>query len=71
MAPKIDAMVTEHFGPNIPSIIDLEQKTAMAFVNTNSAMDYLNPLPENVISVGGLHIKEPKPIPEVLLGYHQ
>lgn len=29
-------------------------------------MDYKAPLPENVIPVGGLHIKEPKPIPKVL-----
>lgn len=37
----------------------------LALVNTNPAMDYLAPLSENVIPVGGLHIKDPKPLPKV------
>lgn len=37
----------------------------LALVNTNPAVDYLAPLPENVIPVGGLHIKDPKPLPKV------
>lgn len=59
-------MVAEHFGSNLPSIIELEQRTSLAFVNTNPAMDYLSPLPENCIAVGGLHINEPKPLPQVI-----
>lgn len=59
-------MVSEHFGPNLPSITELEQRTALAFVNTNPAMDYLIPLQENVIPVGGLHIEEPKPLSQVI-----
>lgn len=49
----------------MPSIRELEQRTALAFVNTNPVMDYVAPLPENVIPVAGVHIKEPKPLAQV------
>lgn len=49
----------------MPTIRELEQKTALAFVNTNPVMDYANSLPENVIPIAGVHIKEPKALPEV------
>lgn len=65
--PMLDKMAKEHFGPNIPSIRELEQKTALALISTNPVMDYVAPLPENVIPVAGVHIKDPKPLPEVII----
>lgn len=65
MTPRLDAHAAEYFGPDVPSIRELEQRTALAFVNTNPVMDYVAPLPENVIPVAGVHIKEPKPLPQV------
>lgn len=44
---------------------ELEQRTAIAFVSTNPIYDYTQPLPENVIPVGGLHIRDPKSLPQV------
>lgn len=58
-------MTEKYFGKNYPSIEELEQKALLAFVNTNPAIDYRIPLPENVIPIGGVHLKDPKPIPEV------
>lgn len=63
--PQIDEMVKEKFGPNVPSITEMEQRTAVAFVNTNAAFNPTAPLPENVIAVGGLHIANTKPLPKV------
>lgn len=64
--PKLDAIAMKYFGANVPSVRELEQKTALAFVNTNPVMDYTAPLPENVIPVAGVHIKESKPLPKVI-----
>lgn len=58
-------MAGKYFGENVPTIRELEKRTALAFVNTNPVLDHLIPLPENVIPVAGVHIKNPKPIPEV------
>lgn len=63
--PKLDKLATKYFGPDVPSIQTLEQRMLLALVNTNPAMDYQSPLPENVIPVGGLHIKDPKSLPKV------
>lgn len=64
-SPRIDALVLDSFGPNVPSVIELQQRTLIALINTNPAIDYAEPLPENVIPVGGLHIKDEKPLPSV------
>lgn len=62
---NLDQLVEEKFGAGLPSMTEIEQRTAIAFVNTNPAFDHVAPLPENVISVGGLHIRDTKPLPQV------
>lgn len=62
---KLDTLVREKFGPGYPSMTELEQRTAIALVNTNPSFNIPMPLPENVIPVGGLHIRDTKPLPEV------
>lgn len=52
-------------GPGIPSIKELEERTVIALVSTNPAIDYPASLPENVIPVGGLHVRDTKPLPKV------
>lgn len=55
----------------MPSIRILEQKTALAFISTTPVMDYAIPLPQNVIPISGVHIKEPKTLPEVeMIAYY-
>lgn len=63
--PSVDKIVAKQFGPGLPSVGDIEKQTALVLINTNPVMDYVAPLPENVIPVAGLHIKETKPIPKV------
>ncbi|KAJ6636140.1 UDP-glucosyltransferase 2 [Pseudolycoriella hygida] len=67
--PTVNKIVQERFGAGIPPVEDIEKKTAFVFVNTNPTMDYMAPLPENVIPVAGLHIKDPKPIPKDLKAF--
>ncbi|ETN60649.1 glucosyl/glucuronosyl transferase [Anopheles darlingi] len=62
--PKLDTMLREHFPyKSMPYIEELEQRTVVMLVNTNPTFDALEPLPPNVIQVGGAHIKDPPPLP--------
>lgn len=62
---NIDKLVKPKFGPGLPGMNEIERRTAVTLVNTNPAFDHLAPLPENVIPVGGLHIRDSKPLPNV------
>lgn len=64
--PQLDEIVSQKFGPNIPSMTELEHRTAIAFVNTNPVFNIPAPLPENVIPVGALHIGDTKALPKVI-----
>lgn len=66
LTPKFEAIAGEYFGSNVPSIRELEQKTALAIINTNPIIEYSLSLPENVIPVAGLHITEAKPLSNVI-----
>ncbi len=63
--PKLDKLFETTYGTKLPSIIELQEKTAIAFVSTTPVFDLPQPLPENVIPVGGVHIRDPKPLPKV------
>lgn len=52
---------------DFPSLIELEQKTALMLVNSDNAVDYPEPLQPNMIQIGGLQIVEPKALPEVII----
>jgi hypothetical protein len=65
LLPHIDKISREIFGPDCPPASELELKTQLALVSTHPAIDYVEPLPPNVISVGGLQIKEAKKLPKV------
>lgn len=54
------ALITLHkiyFGSDIPSAEILEQLTLIAMVNTHPVLGFPEPLPPNVIAVGGLSIQ--------------
>lgn len=64
---NVNQISEKYIGSNVPSATKLEQKTIIALVNTHPVMYHLLPITENVIPVAGLHIKEPKPLPDVCI----
>lgn len=63
--PNLDKMVEGIYGPGLPPLNEIESRAAITLVNTNPAFDYLAPLPENVVAVGGLQVRDSKPLPKV------
>ncbi|XP_058827951.1 uncharacterized protein LOC131687877 [Topomyia yanbarensis] len=62
--PRVDQQVRDHFNyTDMPYLGDLEKRTQIMLVNSNPVMDALEPLPPNVIAVGGAHIKDLEPLP--------
>lgn len=65
LCKNLDKLLEGKFGPGLPSVAELEKRTDIALVSTHPIFDYTRPLPENVIPVGGLHIRDAKPVPKV------
>ena len=51
--------------PSAPPIDKIVQNIEFIMVNSNEFVDYPRLLPPNVLQVGGLQMREPKPLPEV------
>lgn len=63
--PTLDEISRSIFGVDCPNVKELEQKTQIALVSTHPSMDYVEPIPPNVIPIGGLQIADPKPLSNV------
>lgn len=62
---RLDSIMMKYFGPDLPPISQLEKRATLALVNSNPILDSLGPMPDNVIAIGGMHIKRPKPLAKV------
>lgn len=62
--PAIDNQMKKLFGTNSPSADDLDKLHTIMLVNSNPAIDFAESLPPNIIQVGGMQIKEAKPLPK-------
>ncbi|KAG5685003.1 hypothetical protein PVAND_014206 [Polypedilum vanderplanki] len=62
--PKSDKEMKEIYGQDLPYAGDLEKMMQIALVNSHPAVEFAESLPPNVIEVGGMHIKESKPLDE-------
>lgn len=60
-----DTILRKAFGPSIPSVTELSKRTSMMFVNQHYSLSGVKPLSPAVIELGGVHIKEAKPIEAV------
>lgn len=58
----MNAWNKEQFGNEMMSIDEMEKRTLVSLINTNPQLDESMPLPANVIPVGGLQVKSPKPL---------
>lgn len=47
---------------DMPYAEDLEKETVMALVNTHFSLEVTEPMPSSVVPVGGLQIRDPKPL---------
>lgn len=50
---------------NLPSARDLQNKMDLVLVNTHFSYETVEPLPPNLIPVGGLQIRDPQPLDQV------
>ncbi|XP_076050398.1 UDP-glucuronosyltransferase 2A3-like [Oratosquilla oratoria] len=66
MTPYIRA-----FNPESPSVPQLLSNLSGILINTNYALDYPRPLPPTYINIGGMHLREPKPLPQDLEEFMQ
>lgn len=64
---QLDAIMAEHFGPNLPPISQLEKRVELALINSHPLLGNAGPQPHNVIPIGGMHIKDVKPLSNVSL----
>lgn len=53
-------------GPDIPRINDLSKNVHMVLVNVHPIWVGNQPVPPNVVYMGGVHVPSPKPLPQVL-----
>lgn len=64
-----DKLLKENFGPDTPYINDIIYNTSMVFVNGHFTLDGPRPLVPNMVEIGGVHIKEPRPISKDILKF--
>jgi glucuronosyltransferase len=55
--PNENEYAVELFGPKIPKLERIEQMSTLILVNSDFSIDHVQPLPPNVITVGGLQVK--------------
>lgn len=55
----------KRFGDDIPDVAKIAKKISLTFVNQHYSYAGPKPLSNQLIEIGGLHIKPEKPIPQV------
>ncbi|KAJ8951902.1 hypothetical protein NQ318_019881 [Aromia moschata] len=60
---EMEEIVKPIFGTNVDSMSSLMRRMTLLLCNLNPALTYPQPLPPNIIPVGGLHVREAKKLP--------
>jgi len=65
--PRQNAALHKYFNytDNLPPVWELEYKTSLVLLNTQLSFSYPKPLMPNYVQVGGMHVKQPKKLPQV------
>ncbi|KAK0086261.1 hypothetical protein PV325_003460 [Microctonus aethiopoides] len=63
---SMHSIVEEAFGPGVPPLNEIARKESAMLVNTHYSLQGAKPNVPTVIEVGGLHIQQPKPLPNNL-----
>ncbi|KAH7694319.1 CRE-UGT-49 protein, partial [Aphelenchoides avenae] len=61
---RITAVYRKHISPDFPDVAELTSKAALCFVNSDEFIDIARPVLHKTLYVGGIGIKEPRPLPE-------
>ncbi|XP_067012230.2 UDP-glucosyltransferase 2-like [Anabrus simplex] len=69
--PRQDAIMRKYFNNSepMPYVRELERRTSLLLLNSHLSLSYPRPMVPNAVQVGGMHIKPPKRLPEVLRQY--
>ncbi|XP_046995352.1 UDP-glucosyltransferase 2-like [Schistocerca americana] len=63
--PVHERIIRKHFGPDVPSLMDMMRNMSLFLANNHFSANYPHPRLPNVIEMTGLHIeKERKPLPK-------
>lgn len=69
LLPKQEAIAKQYFNysgwESRPPLIELLSNISLAVLNTHVALHYPHPNNPNVIEVAGIHLKQPKKLPDV------
>lgn len=68
IAPEAQATAERYLGP-LPALADIAANTSLLFINSHFSLFGLRPLPQSVIEVGGINIKDPRPLPQVTFNH--
>lgn len=67
--PIMKSILNKHFTykgwESRPPLEQMLNNVSLLLINTHHAVGVCRPFPSGVIEVGGMHIKEPKPLPQV------
>jgi glucuronosyltransferase len=65
--PRQNAAMHKYFNytDSLPPVWELEYKTSLVLINTHHSLSYPKPLMPNYVQVGGMHVKQPKKLPQV------
>ncbi|XP_031767087.2 UDP-glycosyltransferase UGT4-like [Galleria mellonella] len=66
---RVNAIIKKNFGPDAPSVYELQNNVDMLFVNVHPIWDMNRPAPPNVIYLGGLHRNPEKDLPKDLKNF--
>lgn len=66
-----DEMLRRHFGPDIPSVKELQNNVHMLFLNVHPVWEGNRPVPPSVIHTGGLPQKPNKDLPAVSFSFFE
>ncbi|CAL8107636.1 unnamed protein product [Orchesella dallaii] len=64
--PQYEDIYRGYLGEDTPSIEEIEDNVGVVLINTNFIMSHPRPLPPNLIEVGGMHCRPPRPLPTEL-----
>jgi len=62
-----DKIFRKYLGQDTPSMLDIERNISLILSNSHVAVTPIRPVMPDLVEVGGLHLRPPKPLPKVSL----